>query len=171
MLGLQESGRHDLVADMVGDFAYLIDTYGHIPNGTRTYYLSRSQPPFFFEMVGLLSPAMSGEAFARYLPQLKREYAFWMQGAERLRRVRRIGAWSRMPDGSILNRYWDDRDTPRDESYREDTELARSQRPASPAGVPRHSRGRGKRLGLRLALVRRPAPAPRSTPRRSCRSI
>ena len=30
-----------------------------------------------------------------------------------------------LPDGSILNRYWDDRDSPRDESYREDTELAR----------------------------------------------
>jgi len=36
-----------------------------------------------------------------------------------------------MPDGSILNRYWDDRNTPRDESYREDVELARqSGRPA-----------------------------------------
>jgi alpha,alpha-trehalase len=55
MLGLQQSGRHNLVADMVRDFAYLIDTYGHVPNGTRSYYLSRSQPPFFFEMVGLLS--------------------------------------------------------------------------------------------------------------------
>jgi alpha,alpha-trehalase len=31
-----------------------------------------------------------------------------------------------MPDGAVLNRYWDDADTPRDESYREDTELARS---------------------------------------------
>jgi alpha,alpha-trehalase len=31
-----------------------------------------------------------------------------------------------MPDGAILNRYWDDRDTPRDEAYREDTELARA---------------------------------------------
>ena len=29
------------------DFAYLIDTFGHVPNGARTYYLSRSQPPFF----------------------------------------------------------------------------------------------------------------------------
>ena len=36
-----------------------------------------------------------------------------------------------MPDGSVLNRFWDDEDTPRDESYREDTELARtSGRPA-----------------------------------------
>ena len=35
-----------LVEDMVADFAHLIEAYGHIPNGTRTYYLSRSQPPF-----------------------------------------------------------------------------------------------------------------------------
>jgi alpha,alpha-trehalase len=126
MLGLEQSGRHDLVEDMVRDFAYLIDSYGHVPNGTRSYYLSRSQPPFFFEMVGLLTPGDPAPAYARYLAQLKREYAFWMAGAEGLRRGsahRRVVA---MPDGSILNRYWDDRDTPRDESYREDTELARS---------------------------------------------
>jgi alpha,alpha-trehalase len=30
-----------------------------------------------------------------------------------------------MPDGAVLNRYWDDADTPREESFREDTELAR----------------------------------------------
>jgi alpha,alpha-trehalase len=30
-----------------------------------------------------------------------------------------------MPDGSLLNRYWDDRDTPRDESWIEDVETAR----------------------------------------------
>jgi alpha,alpha-trehalase len=127
MLGLIESGREDLAADMVSDFAHLIDTYGHVPNGTRTYYLSRSQPPFFFAMVGLL-PNDGGSAFARFLPQLKREYAFWMQGAAGLARGsahRRVVA---MPDGSILNRYWDDLDTPRDESYREDAALAKSSR-------------------------------------------
>jgi alpha,alpha-trehalase len=131
MLGLVESGRSDLIAGMVEDFAYLIDSYGHVPNGTRTYYLSRSQPPFFFAMAGLL-PGGPGEAFARYLPQLKREYEFWMEGAGELKpgsAHRRVVA---LPDGAILNRYWDDRDTPRDESYREDTELARaSGRPAA----------------------------------------
>jgi alpha,alpha-trehalase len=124
MLGLLESGRGDLVVDMVDDFADLIERYGHVPNGTRTYYLSRSQPPFFFAMVGLL-PDAAGGAYARYLPQLKREYEFWMEGAATLRAGeahRRVVA---MPDGEILNRYWDDRDTPRDESYREDMELAR----------------------------------------------
>ena len=85
MLGLVESNRRDLAESMVDDFAYLIDTYGHVPNGARTYYLSRSQPPFFFEMVGLLASNDPPAAFVRYLPQLKVEYAFWMQGAERLR--------------------------------------------------------------------------------------
>jgi alpha,alpha-trehalase len=131
MLGLAESGRHDLVTGMVRDFAYLIDTFGHVPNGARTYYLSRSQPPFFFAMVGLISAKDTAAAFAAFLPQLRREYGFWMEGEQGLRpgaSHRRVVA---MSDGSILNRFWDDKDTPRDESYREDTDLARaSQRPA-----------------------------------------
>ncbi len=95
-----------------------------MPNGTRSYYLSRSQPPFFFEMVGLLNSEDPAAAYARYLPQLRREYAFWMQGEAGLARGtahRRVVA---MPDNAHLNRYWDDADTPRDESYREDSELA-----------------------------------------------
>jgi alpha,alpha-trehalase len=132
MLGLVQSGRRDLVEDMVGDFAYFIDTYGHVPNGARTYYLSRSQPPFFFEMVGLLESNDPPAAFARYLPQLKAEYAFWMQGADTLRRGSAHRHVVALADGSILNRYWDEYDTARDESYREDTELAHaSHRPAS----------------------------------------
>jgi alpha,alpha-trehalase len=126
MLGLQESGRHDLVTSMVRDFAHFIDVYGHIPNGARSYYLSRSQPPFFFAMVGLLSKEDPAGAFSQYLPQLKREYAFWMEGASGLKPGTAHRHVVAMPDGSILNRYWDDRDTPRDEAYRQDTELARS---------------------------------------------
>ena len=75
LLGLAQSGRQDLVQDMIGNFAWLIDTYGHVPNGTRTYYLSRSQPPFFFEMVAMSQLADPAAAWARYLPQLRREYA------------------------------------------------------------------------------------------------
>jgi len=132
MVGLDQSGRHDLVEDMVGDFAHMIDAYGHIPNGTRTYYLSRSQPPFFFEMVGLLAGDDPASAYARYLPQLEREYAFWMEGADKLRPGSAHRHAVALSDGSILNRYWDDRDTPRDESYRNDRELARSShRPAA----------------------------------------
>jgi len=124
MLGLARSGRHELVEHMVRDFAYLIDTYGHVPNGTRSYYLSRSQPPFFYAMVGLLDARDPAAAYARYLPELRREYAFWMQGAVGLHggAYRRV---VRLPDGAVLNRYWDDADTPREESFREDIELSR----------------------------------------------
>jgi alpha,alpha-trehalase len=133
MLGLAESGRRDLVTGMVRDFAYLIDRFGHVPNGTRTYYLSRSQPPFFFAMVGLVSPADPAAAFADYLPQLRGEYAFWMDGERGLRPGKARRRVVAMTDGSILNRFWDDQDTPRDEAYREDTDLARtSGRPAAP---------------------------------------
>ena len=125
MLGLKESGRRELVADMVRDFAYLIEQYGHVPNGTRTYYLSRSQPPFFFEMLTLLGDDGAAGTFAQYLPQLRREYAFWMQGAEALRPGEVHRRAVALPDGSILNRYWDDRDTPRDESYSQDRALAK----------------------------------------------
>ena len=45
MLGLAKDGRTDLVRDMVDNFAHEIDVYVHIPNGNRSYYLSRSQPP------------------------------------------------------------------------------------------------------------------------------
>ena len=131
MLGLGASGRRDLVTAMVRDFAHLIDTYGHVPNGARTYYLSRSQPPFFYAMVALESPRDPPGAYAAYLPQLRREYAFWMEGEQDLPAGASHRRAVRMPDGTVLNRFWDDRDTPRDESYREDTELARaSGRPA-----------------------------------------
>ena len=53
----------------------------------------------------------------RYLDHLKMEYAFWMDGAESLIPNQAYRHVVRMPDGSLLNRYWDDRDTPRDESW------------------------------------------------------
>jgi len=132
MLGLAESGRLDLIEDMVHNFAYLIDTYGHVPNGARTYYLSRSQPPFFFAMVGLLSKEDPAASYARYVPELEREYAFWMQDAQGLAPGSARRHVVALSDHAILNRYWDARDTPRDESYAQDVELAsRSPRVAS----------------------------------------
>ncbi len=131
MLGLAQSGRRDLLEDLVADFAYLIDTYGHVPNGARTYYLGRSQPPFFFEMVKLLSPERPADAYARYLPELRREYSFWMEGEQRLGAGRAHRRVVRMTNGAVLNRYWDDVAQPRDESFGEDVALARqSGRPA-----------------------------------------
>jgi alpha,alpha-trehalase len=119
MLGLGPRDVH-LRRSMVDDFAYLIRTYGHVPNGSRSYYLSRSQPPFFSLMVELTDPAHPRRAYARYLDDLRAEYVWWMKGADQAAIGRPAARVVRMPDGSLLNRYWDDRDAPRDESFRAD---------------------------------------------------
>lgn len=131
MLGLAASGKTSLLRAMADNFAFLIDTYGHIPNGNRSYYLSRSQPPVFALMVDLFEQHGIKRA-VHYLPQLKREYAFWMDGADDLKPGDAHRHVVRMPNGAFLNRYWDDRDTPREEGYLEDiATAAKSSRPAA----------------------------------------
>jgi alpha,alpha-trehalase len=126
MLGLQASGKTELIQNMVDNFTYLIQTTGHIPNGNRTYYLSRSQPPFYALMLRVLAQQKGRGILLNYSSALKKEYAFWMDGAENLTVAnsahRRVVL---MPDGSILNRYWDDNPQPRPESFLEDVELAK----------------------------------------------
>ena len=125
MLGLQVSGRVDMIENMVNNFGYLLNVIGHIPNGNRTYYIGRSQPPFFSLMVKLLSEEKGEETLIRYLPKLEKEYDFWMKGSEILRGGKTSENHSvLMPNGAILNRYWDENDTPRPESYKEDVETA-----------------------------------------------
>ncbi len=124
MLGLLEDGEVETIQNMVDNFAYLINEYGFIPNGNRTYYLGRSQPPFFAMMVKVLAQARGDEIYAKYLPELKREYDFWMNGISRLEGENTYRRLVKMPDGEVLNRYWDDNATPRPESYREDIKTA-----------------------------------------------
>jgi len=126
MLGLAESGRHDLLRAMADNFAWLIDNYGHVPNGNRSYYLSRSQPPVFALMVELFEVHGISEAIG-YLPRLRREHAFWMRGCEGLKPGEADLHCVCMPDGSVLNRYWDELALPREEEYLEDVTTAQRQ--------------------------------------------
>ena len=126
MLGLVESGRLDLVRSMLDNFAYLVRTTGHIPNGNRTYYLGRSQPPYFAAMVALYARAADTAQALRYLDALEAEHRFWMDGAERLAAGQAHRRVVRLPNGALLNRHWDDIPAPRPESYREDERLGRS---------------------------------------------
>lgn len=125
MLGLQVSGRIDIIRNMVDNFAWLLNTIGFIPNGNRTYYLGRSQPPFFALMVRLLAETDGENTLLKYRPHMEREYAFWMDGAEGLEQQqnthRRVVL---LPDAAVMNRYWDDRDSPRPEAYIEDIHVA-----------------------------------------------
>src|SRR5207249_4463055 len=88
-------------------------------NGTSS---CRSQPPFFAAMVGLYAQATDTSHALAYLGALEAEHAFWMDGAERLAPGEAYRRVVRLRDGSVLNRYWDDRADPRPESYRPDYE-------------------------------------------------
>jgi alpha,alpha-trehalase len=120
MLGLLESDRAEQVGQMLDNFAHLVETVGHIPNGNRTYYLSRSQPPYFAAMVGRYAEATDTSRALVYLAAIERELAFWMDGVDSVAPGGAYRRVVRLPDGSVLNRYWDDRAEPRPESFRED---------------------------------------------------
>ncbi|MCU6669846.1 alpha,alpha-trehalase [Enterobacteriaceae bacterium H4N4] len=132
MLGLAESGHWDKISDMVDNFAHELDAWGHIPNGNRSYYLSRSQPPFFSLMVELLA-THDRDALKKYRPQMEKEHAYWMEGVDALQPGQANKRVVKLDDGAILNRYWDDRDTPRPESWMDDITTAQNSpdRPAA----------------------------------------
>jgi alpha,alpha-trehalase len=124
MLGLEEEGRDETTVAMLKDFAFEIDRYSHIPNGNRSYYLSRSQPPFFSLMVNLIAERDGVGTLLTYLPELQKEWDYWMEGARQVRPGGAYGHVVRLADGTLLNRYWDARAAPRDESYKEDVQTA-----------------------------------------------
>jgi len=118
MLGLSVCNRMDLVESMIENFTFLIYTIGHIPNGTRDYYLTRSQIPFYAAMIKLLQSVNGNAVLATHLPALEKEYAFWMSGhnsftPDKKQHERVV----QMSNGAVLNRYWDEEDTPRPEGY------------------------------------------------------
>jgi alpha,alpha-trehalase len=66
-LGLLEDGRRDLAKAMVDNFVYEINYYGKILNANRSYYLTRSQPPFLTSMALAVYKKMpKGSQFAIY---------------------------------------------------------------------------------------------------------
>ena len=124
MLGLAVHQKWEVIENMIDNFAHLINTIGHIPNGNRTYYKTRSQPPFFALMVSILEEKKGENVWDKYKDSILKECNFWMSDSEQLtdqnqasRRVVKVGDY-------VVNRYWDDSATPRPESYREDVETA-----------------------------------------------
>ena len=142
-LGLLQSNRIALVESLLANFVDLQARYGCIPNGNRSYYISRSQPPIIGLLVELLLPHMENKKqfLASNIAAIETEYQFWMQGHELLsaNKVEHKRVVT-MPDGSFLNRYWDDNASPRPESYREDVELLSESNPVNAQAFYRNIR-------------------------------
>lgn len=109
LLGLEKSGREDLVISTIENTADMIDRFGFVPNGNRSYYLSRSQPPFFGEMLKVLENKSDKGLETKFIDCLEKEYRYWMEPGRSLE-----------IEGSLLNRYWSEKQEPRPESYIED---------------------------------------------------
>lgn len=118
MLGLQVSGRIGMMENIVENCAYLIRTFGFVPNANRTHFLTRSQPPYFSLMLDLLYRASGDETmYSRYYGALEKEYDFWMNGAEGLENGSVVKRVLKTLGGDLLNRYYDEENEPRPESY------------------------------------------------------
>ena len=91
ILGLIADGRAALARDMVENFLFEVQHYGGVLNANRTYYLTRSQPPFLGAMIREVLDAPGGfrdkgEADAwlvRAYPLVLRDYATWTRDEHR----------------------------------------------------------------------------------------
>lgn len=78
--GLLLSGRCEQARYNTENIAYLIDKYGFMPNGNRSWYLNRSQPPYFAMMVKAVYEHDADKQWLERMYHLVlREYGFWEQ--------------------------------------------------------------------------------------------
>jgi alpha,alpha-trehalase len=78
VLGLLRDGEVELARGMVDNFVYEIENYGHILNANRSYYLTRSQPPFLTEMILAVYGRTKDRAWlTRTVPAIEKYYTYW----------------------------------------------------------------------------------------------
>ncbi len=94
-VGLLRDGEIEMAKNMADDFIYQVKNYGRILNANRTYYLSRSQPPFLTQMVwGVYEKTHDRKWLEDALPAIFKCYELWSTEPHLI------------PETS-LSRYWD----------------------------------------------------------------
>ena len=79
-VGLLRDGENNLARDMVDNFLYEVVCYGKVLNANRTYYLSRSQPPFLTEMILAMYRKTHDVAWLKScVPAIEKYYRYWME--------------------------------------------------------------------------------------------
>ncbi len=114
IVGLLRDGRLDLARDMVNNFLFEVEHYGAVLNANRTYYLTRSQPPFLTSMILGVYAAQKAAGH---------EDRAWLTKAYRLA-TKDHSLWDAEPHlaGSTgLSRYFDFGDGPAPESVQDET--------------------------------------------------
>ena len=79
-VGLVRDGEMELAKNMVDNFLYEIENYGKILNANRTYFLSRSQPPFLTQMILNIYRQRRDPGWLRStVPAIEKYYRFWTE--------------------------------------------------------------------------------------------
>ena len=113
--GLLQDGKVELAKGMVENFFFEIEHYGSILNANRSYYLSRSQPPFLTSMILGVYEAQKAAG---------REDKKWLERAYEYAK-RDQAMWVREPHlagDTGLSRYYDFGDVPAPESLKDETD-------------------------------------------------
>jgi alpha,alpha-trehalase len=77
-VGLLRDGEIELAKNMADNFLYQIGNYGKVLNANRTYYLTRSQPPFLTQMVlGVYRKTRDIKWLRDAVPPIENYYRFW----------------------------------------------------------------------------------------------
>ncbi|RZC32475.1 trehalase-like [Asbolus verrucosus] len=113
--GLLLSEMYTTVKGMLENFLYIVDTYGHIPNGGRIYYLARSQPPLLIPMIKLYLDITKDTHFIKdNINTMEKEFDYWITKHNRTITLDGVNY--------TLATYGDRSKGPRPESYSEDVE-------------------------------------------------
>ena len=85
-IGLICDGRVDLAKAMADNFQYQINHYGKILNANRSYYLTRTQPPFYTSLIREVFKITQDKDWLKsHLKTAIQEYkTVWMQNGKRL---------------------------------------------------------------------------------------
>jgi alpha,alpha-trehalase len=112
--GLLRAGRVELARGMVDNFFFEIEHYGAMLNANRTYYLTRSQPPFLSSAVVDVYDAMkkNGHTESAWLERangdLTKDYEMWTRDPH-------------LAGDTGLSRYYDFGDGPPAEAVQDET--------------------------------------------------
>ena len=116
--GLLRDGRVELARGMVDNFFFEIENYGAVLNANRTYYLTRSQPPFLSSMVMAVHDAQkaAGQDDRAWLETaysyVKRDHTMWTQPPH-------------LAGGTGLSRYYDFGEGPAAEALQDENDIYR----------------------------------------------
>jgi alpha,alpha-trehalase len=116
--GLLRDGRLELARGMVENFFFEIEYYGAVLNANRTYYLTRSQPPFLSSMVMAVHEAQkaAGQDDGAWLETaysyVKRDHGVWTQDPH-------------LAGNTGLSRYYDFGEGPAMEALQDENDIYR----------------------------------------------